>query len=139
MELFILARLHARPGNEAAVAEVVREVVAPSREEPRFPSAIALFIALLVVGGCVANPPMPPSVPLRGQTAETMQRDRADCEHVALTDPSITAATAKGGGQASAWTIGAPDSATGRLVTRQRHASFGLCMESRGYKVDREP
>ena len=34
MELFIFARFHARPGNEAAVSEALLEVVAPSREEP---------------------------------------------------------------------------------------------------------
>jgi len=34
MELFIFARFHARPGNEEAVADALRETVAPSREEP---------------------------------------------------------------------------------------------------------
>ena len=34
MELFIFARFHARPGNEDAVARALRDVVAPSREEP---------------------------------------------------------------------------------------------------------
>jgi len=34
MELFIFARFHARPGNESAVADVLLDVVAPSREEP---------------------------------------------------------------------------------------------------------
>ena len=34
MELFIFARFHARPGNEAAVAEALLDVRAPSREEP---------------------------------------------------------------------------------------------------------
>ena len=34
MEVFIFARFHARPGNEAAVAEALLEVAAPSREEP---------------------------------------------------------------------------------------------------------
>ena len=34
MELFIFARFHARPGNEAAVAEAILEGVAPTREEP---------------------------------------------------------------------------------------------------------
>ena len=34
MELFIFARFHARPGNEGALAEVLRDVAAPSREEP---------------------------------------------------------------------------------------------------------
>jgi quinol monooxygenase YgiN len=34
MELFIFARFHARPGNEAAVAEALLATVAPSREEP---------------------------------------------------------------------------------------------------------
>ncbi len=33
MEVFIFARFHARPGNEAAVAEALLEVAAPSREE----------------------------------------------------------------------------------------------------------
>lgn len=33
MELFIFARFHARRGNEGAVAEALRDVVAPSREE----------------------------------------------------------------------------------------------------------
>ena len=33
MELFIFARFHAREGQEDAVAEALREVVAPSREE----------------------------------------------------------------------------------------------------------
>ncbi len=98
--------------------------------------AIALVLVLV---GCATTPPMPPSLPLRGQTAETMQQDRADCEQVALNDPAITAATEKGGSQTPSWMIGGPDSASGRLITRQRHASFGLCMESRGYKVEREP
>lgn len=31
--MFIFARFHARPGNEAAVAEVLRDVLAPSRGE----------------------------------------------------------------------------------------------------------
>ena len=34
MELFIFARFHARPGREDAVAEALREVAAPTREEP---------------------------------------------------------------------------------------------------------
>jgi len=34
MELFIFARFHARPGHEGAVAETLRDVLAPSREEP---------------------------------------------------------------------------------------------------------
>jgi quinol monooxygenase YgiN len=34
MELFIFARFHARPGQEGAVAEALRDVVAPTREEP---------------------------------------------------------------------------------------------------------
>jgi hypothetical protein len=99
---------------------------------------IALVIGL-ALAGCAAGPPMPPSLPLRGQTADAMQQDRADCEQVAMNDPSITAATEKGGSQAPSWMFGGPDSATGRLITRQRHASFGLCMESRGYKIEREP
>jgi quinol monooxygenase YgiN len=34
MEVFIFARFHARPGNEAAIAEALLEVAAPTREEP---------------------------------------------------------------------------------------------------------
>jgi quinol monooxygenase YgiN len=34
MELFIFARFHARPGQEEAVAEVLLDVLGPSREEP---------------------------------------------------------------------------------------------------------
>ena len=34
MELFIFARFHARPGQESAVAEALRDIVAPSRAEP---------------------------------------------------------------------------------------------------------
>jgi quinol monooxygenase YgiN len=34
MELFIFARFHARPGNEDAVADALREVIPPSRAEP---------------------------------------------------------------------------------------------------------
>jgi len=34
MELFIFARFRARPGHEGAVAETLRDVLAPSREEP---------------------------------------------------------------------------------------------------------
>jgi quinol monooxygenase YgiN len=34
MELFIFARFHARPGQETAVAEAMREGLAPTREEP---------------------------------------------------------------------------------------------------------
>lgn len=34
MELFIFARFHARPGNETAVADALREIVPPTREEP---------------------------------------------------------------------------------------------------------
>jgi quinol monooxygenase YgiN len=34
MELFIFARFHARPGHEGAVAEALRDILAPSREEP---------------------------------------------------------------------------------------------------------
>ena len=33
-ELVIFARFHARPGNEGAVAEALRDNLAPSREEP---------------------------------------------------------------------------------------------------------
>ena len=33
MELFVFARFHARPGHESAVAEILRDVLAPSREE----------------------------------------------------------------------------------------------------------
>jgi quinol monooxygenase YgiN len=36
MELFIFARFHAREGQEAAVAAALRDVVAPSREEPGY-------------------------------------------------------------------------------------------------------
>ena len=34
MEIFIFGRFHARAGNEGAVAEVLLDVLAPSREEP---------------------------------------------------------------------------------------------------------
>ena len=34
MELVIFARFHARPGQEHAVADAVRAVVVPTREEP---------------------------------------------------------------------------------------------------------
>ena len=34
MELFIIARFHARPGNESAVAEAIVDNMAPSRAEP---------------------------------------------------------------------------------------------------------
>lgn len=34
MALFIFARFHARPGNEAAVAQAVLEVIVPTRAEP---------------------------------------------------------------------------------------------------------
>ena len=34
MELFVFARFHARRGSESAVARVLLDVVAPSREEP---------------------------------------------------------------------------------------------------------
>ena len=34
MELFIFARFHARPGNEAALAEAILENMPPSRAEP---------------------------------------------------------------------------------------------------------
>jgi quinol monooxygenase YgiN len=34
MELFIFARFHARPGHEVAVADTLREVLAPTRDEP---------------------------------------------------------------------------------------------------------
>jgi quinol monooxygenase YgiN len=33
LELFIFGRFHARPGNESAVEEALRDVVGPSREE----------------------------------------------------------------------------------------------------------
>jgi quinol monooxygenase YgiN len=34
MELFIFARFHARPGNEETVAATLRDVLAPTCEEP---------------------------------------------------------------------------------------------------------
>lgn len=34
MELFIFARLHARPGRETPIAEALDEVLAPTRQEP---------------------------------------------------------------------------------------------------------
>ena len=34
MELFIFARFHARPGQEGEVAETLRNVLVPSRDEP---------------------------------------------------------------------------------------------------------
>jgi quinol monooxygenase YgiN len=34
MELFIFARFHARPGDESALAAVLVDVLAPTREEP---------------------------------------------------------------------------------------------------------
>jgi quinol monooxygenase YgiN len=34
MELFIFARFRARPGNEAAVADALLDILAPTREEP---------------------------------------------------------------------------------------------------------
>ncbi len=34
MELFIFARFHAKPGQDVAVAAALREVTAPTREEP---------------------------------------------------------------------------------------------------------
>jgi quinol monooxygenase YgiN len=36
MELFIFARFHARPGREDVVADALRAVLAPSREEPGY-------------------------------------------------------------------------------------------------------
>jgi len=33
MELFIFARFHARPGNEAAIEQAIFEVIPPTREE----------------------------------------------------------------------------------------------------------
>jgi quinol monooxygenase YgiN len=41
MELFIFARFHSRPGNEGAIAEALREVLAPTRQEPGCTSAQA--------------------------------------------------------------------------------------------------
>ena len=97
------------------------------------------LLAALLLAGCAGGPAMPPSSPLRGQTAETMRQDRADCEQVALTDPSIAGGTTKGGRPTSYWEVGGPNTAAGRLLTRQRHASFGSCMESRGYQVEPAP
>ena len=34
MEVFIFARFHARPGNETAVADAMRDGLAPTRAEP---------------------------------------------------------------------------------------------------------
>ncbi len=34
MELYVFARFHARPGHEAAVADVMGDGLAPTREEP---------------------------------------------------------------------------------------------------------
>lgn len=34
MEMHVFARFHARPGNEAAVEEVLLDVLEPTREEP---------------------------------------------------------------------------------------------------------
>ena len=34
MEVFVFARFHARPGSQGAVAEVLRDVLPPTREEP---------------------------------------------------------------------------------------------------------
>jgi len=34
VELYIFARFHARTGEEAAVADAIRKVIPPSREEP---------------------------------------------------------------------------------------------------------
>ena len=34
MDLFIFGRFHARPGQQGALAEALRDVLAPSREEP---------------------------------------------------------------------------------------------------------
>ena len=34
MELFIFARFHARPGNEAAIAQALDDVLLPTRQEP---------------------------------------------------------------------------------------------------------
>jgi quinol monooxygenase YgiN len=34
MELFVFARFHARPGNEGAVAEAMRDGLTPTRGEP---------------------------------------------------------------------------------------------------------
>jgi hypothetical protein len=107
----------------------------PASVAPRVPQVVIL-VALLVVLGCAAAPPMPRSLPMRGQSPETMGRDRADCEEVARTDPTITALTTKGGGQPAYWMLGGPKSVAGQQLTRQRHASFGACMESRGYAID---
>jgi quinol monooxygenase YgiN len=41
MQLFIFARFHSRPGNEGAIAQAMREVLAPTREEPGCMSAHA--------------------------------------------------------------------------------------------------
>jgi hypothetical protein len=97
-----------------------------------------VFLALLV-GGCAAAPPMPPSSPLRGQTAATMEQDRAECEDLALADPSQPLGTTKGGRPTPYWEVGGPNTAAGRVMTRQRHAAFASCMEARGYKIERDP
>ena len=98
-----------------------------------------LLLLALLVGGCASTPPMPASSPLQGQTAGAMEQDRAECEQVALADPAVTLGTTKGGRPTPYWEVGGPGTAAGRHMTRQRHASFAACMESRGYKVEREP
>ena len=48
MELFIFARFHARAGQETEVAEALREVVPPSRQEP---GCLAIGVARVASNG----------------------------------------------------------------------------------------
>jgi hypothetical protein len=106
-----------------------------------------LLVAAVVLGlgGCVAYG-MPRSTPLKGQSAETMARDRVACEGIAKTEvrsgqpphpaprPSVGSTVTAPAGP---WAARTPW--LEKEVTRQRDAAFRACLESRGYRTEPAP
>lgn len=105
-----------------------------------------LLVAAVVLGlgGCVAYG-MPRSTPLKGQSAETMARDRVACEGIAKTEARSGRSPHPVPSPAVGSTMTAPASPLPRSpwhekeVARQRDAAFRACLESRGYHTEPEP
>ena len=79
---------------------------------------------------------MPASTPLKGQSAETMARDRYECETVAKTE--VRAHHSRHVTPMRTGTTPAPPTVVDREIPRQRDASFSACMTSRGYRTEGE-
>ena len=84
---------------------------------------------------------MPRATPLAGQTAETMARDRRQCEDIAKTEiPGSMVHLGlpyQVGGSVGSSSANTP--VVDKQGQRQREHSFSSCMRARGYQMQDEP